>query len=95
MSTAERFLIAMLIVFLLPYLVWRLGRTDHWAPLVVVQIVCGILLGPGVLGAVSPDSYRYIFTPEVMLTLNGRAGIELDVKQAGSMPFRVERNNLI
>ena len=46
MSTAERFLIAMSIIFLLPYLVWRLCRTDHWAPLVAVQIVAGILLGP-------------------------------------------------
>ena len=93
MSTAERFLIAMLIVFLLPYLVWRLGRTDHWAPLVVVQIVCGILLGPGVLGSAAPAAHRFIFTPEVMLALNGLAwwavmlfvflaGIELDLKQA-------------
>ena len=93
MSTAERFLIAMLIVFLLPYAVWRLGRTDHWAPLVVVQIVCGILLGPGVLGAAAPAAHQFIFTPEVMLTLNGLAwwavmlfvflaGIELDLKQA-------------
>ncbi len=93
MSTAERFLIAMLIVFLLPYLVWRLGRTEHWAPLVVVQIVCGILLGPGVLGSAAPQTYHFIFTPDVMLALNGvawwavmlfvfLAGIELDLKAA-------------
>ena len=93
MSTAERFLIAMLIVFLLPYLVWRLGRTEHWAPLVVVQIVCGILLGPGVLGSAAPDCYQFIFTPDVMLALNGvawwavmlflfLAGIELHLKAA-------------
>ena len=36
--------------FTVPWLIWRLGRTDHWAPLVVVQIITGILLGPGVLG---------------------------------------------
>ncbi len=93
MNTAERFLIAMAIVFALPYLVWRLGRTDHWAPLVVVQIICGILLGPGVLGAVAPGWHRTVFAPDVMAALNGLAwwavmlfvflaGIELDLKMA-------------
>ena len=38
MSTSEVFLLAMLIIFCLPYLVWRLGRTDEYAPLVVVKI---------------------------------------------------------
>jgi Kef-type K+ transport system membrane component KefB len=54
-NTTEIFLVAMIIIFAVPYLVWRLGRTDYWAPLVVVQIVTGIVLGPGVLGAVFPD----------------------------------------
>ena len=34
----------MLVACTLPWLVWRLGRVDHWAPLVVVQIVAGIVL---------------------------------------------------
>ena len=50
MGTVEIFLIAMLIILALPWLIWRLGRTDYWAPLVVVQILAGIALGPGVLG---------------------------------------------
>jgi Kef-type K+ transport system membrane component KefB len=93
MNTTEIFLIAMLIIFSLPYLVWRLGRTDYWAPLVVVQIVAGILLGPGVLGAAFPDYYRFVFNPQVITALNGIAwwavmlfvwiaGIELDLRQA-------------
>ena len=49
-GTSERFLIAMSIFFPLPCQMWRLCRTDHWAPLVAVQIVAGILLRPGVLG---------------------------------------------
>jgi flagellar biogenesis protein FliO len=53
MSTVERLLIAMTIIFTLPYLIWRFGRTEYFAPLVVVQIIMGIVLGPGVLGAVS------------------------------------------
>jgi hypothetical protein len=54
MNTTEIFLIAMLIIFTVPYLVWRVFKTDYYAPLVVVQIIGGILLGPGVLGRCSP-----------------------------------------
>ena len=36
MSVAEVFLVAMLIIFTVPYLIWRLARTDYFAPLVVV-----------------------------------------------------------
>ena len=93
MSTTEVFLVAMLIIFTVPYLVWRLGRTDYVAPLVVVQIVTGIVLGPGVLGAAFSDYYRFVFNPPVIQALNGVAwwavmvfvwiaGIELDLKQA-------------
>ncbi len=93
MSTSEIFLIAMLIIFTLPYLVWRIGRTEYYAPLVVVQIIGGILLGPGILGAVFPAYYKFIFNPQVIGALNGIAwwavmlfvwvaGIELDLKQA-------------
>ena len=93
MNTTERFLIAMLVVFTLPWLVWRLGRTERWAPLVVVQIVAGILLGPGVLGATLPEVYGFVFTPAVIQALNGIAwwavmifvfiaGIELDLAAA-------------
>ena len=93
MNTSEIFLLAILIIFTFPYLVWRLGRTDHFAPLVVVQIVGGILLGPGVLGAVFPAYYAFVFDPKVIAALNGLAwwgvmifvfiaGIELDLKEA-------------
>jgi Kef-type K+ transport system membrane component KefB len=93
MSTTEVFLIAMLIIFSVPYLIWRLFRTDYFAPLVVVQTVAGILLGPGILGAVFPEFHAFVFSPPVIQSLNGIAwwavmlfvwiaGIELDLKQA-------------
>jgi Kef-type K+ transport system membrane component KefB len=93
MSTSEVFLLALLIIFTVPYLVWRVARTDYYAPLVVVQIVGGILLGPGVLGAAFPNYYAFVFNPQVVGALNGIAwwavmmfvwiaGIELDVSEA-------------
>ncbi|MDO5609192.1 MAG: cation:proton antiporter [Pseudomonadota bacterium] len=92
-TTTEIFLIAMLIIMALPYFIWRLGRTDYWAPLVVVQIITGIVLGPGVVGKWFPDYYAFVFNPEVVQALNGIAwwavmlfvciaGIELDLKRA-------------
>ena len=89
----ELFLLALIVIFAAPYLVWRFGRTDYWAPLVVVQIVAGILLGPGVLGAIFPAYYATIFTPPVIGALNGIAwwavmlfvfvaGLELDLGEA-------------
>ena len=93
MSATEVFLLAILIIFTLPYAVWRLGRTDYWAPLVVVQIIGGILLGPGILGAIFPEYYAFVFTPVTMGALNGIAwwavmlfvwvaGLELDIGEA-------------
>lgn len=93
MNTTELFLIAMIMIFAIPYAIWRLGRTDYFAPLVVVQIITGVLLGPGILGAVFPDYYSFVFTTPVIQSLNGVAwwgvslfvciaGVELDLKKA-------------
>jgi Kef-type K+ transport system membrane component KefB len=92
-NTTEVFLIAMLIIFSIPWLIWRLCKTDYFAPLVVVQIIAGIVLGPGVLGRWFPEYYGFVFTPVVVQSLNGIAwwavmlfvmiaGVELDLKQA-------------
>ena len=93
LTTVELFLIAMAVIFFVPYALWRLGRTDYWAPLVVVQIVTGILLGPGLFGAAFPELYAAVFKPAVVQSLNGLAwwavslfvfiaGLELDLKSA-------------
>ncbi len=87
------YLLVMLGIFALPWLVWRLARTEDIAPLVVVQIVAGILLGPGIAGALFPALHAQLFQPAVVANLNGLAwwaviiflwlaGIELDLKLA-------------
>jgi Kef-type K+ transport system membrane component KefB len=93
LSTTGMFLIAMGIIFTVPYAIWRFARTDYYAPLVVVQIITGILLGPGVLGKSFPDYYAFVFTDQVVQSLTGIAwwsvmifvwiaGIELDLRKA-------------
>jgi Kef-type K+ transport system membrane component KefB len=93
MTTTEIYLIAMAIIFTVPYLIWRVFRTDYYAPLVVVQIIAGVLLGPGILGKVYPDYYAFVFSAPVVQSLNGVAwwavmvfvwiaGIELDLRKA-------------
>ncbi len=93
MGGPEIFLLAMLIIYSAPYLVWRLCRTEYFAPLVVVQIIGGILLGPGVLGAIFPGYYKFVFSPPTVGMLNGLAqwavmlfvwvaGLELDLRAA-------------
>ena len=93
MNTTEIFLIAMSIIFTVPYLIWRVGKTDYYAPLVVVQILTGILLGPGILGKAFPEYYQFVFSAPVIQSLNGIAwwavmlfvmiaGIELDLSKA-------------
>jgi Kef-type K+ transport system membrane component KefB len=92
-TTVELFLIAMTVIFTVPFLIWRLGRTEYFAPLVVVQIVTGVVLGPGLLGQWWPEGYGFVFTPSVIQALNGLAwwavmlfvflaGLELDLRQA-------------
>jgi Kef-type K+ transport system membrane component KefB len=92
MNTTEIFLLAMLLIFTAPYLLWRFCKTDYFAPLAIVQIIGGIVLGPGVLGAAFPEYHRFVFNPAVVQSLNGIAwwsvmlfvmiaGIELDLKK--------------
>lgn len=93
MSPNEILLVAMTIVFTGPFLLWRLGRTDYYAPLVVVQIIFGILLGPGVAGSAFPGFFAAIFNRDTITALNGIAlwgvmafvfvaGVELDLREA-------------
>jgi len=93
MGFSESFLLALIIIFSVPYLVWRVLRMERCAPLAIVQIVGGVVLGPGILGAAFPAWHQAIFNPQTLLALNGiaswavmlfvfLAGVELDLVDA-------------
>ena len=92
MPTSELFLLTLLLIFALPYLAWRAAGAPLALPLVVVQIVAGILLGPGMAGMVWPELHAALFTPDVLTALSGvawwgvilfvfLAGLELDLRE--------------
>lgn len=93
MSSTESFLLALIIIFSVPYIVWRLLKLDSCAPLAIVQIVGGVVLGPGILGALAPAFHAAVFTPGTITALSGianwavmifvfLAGCELELHEA-------------
>jgi Kef-type K+ transport system membrane component KefB len=94
-TTTENFLASLAIIYTVPWLVWRLCHMDSYAPLAIVQIVGGIVLGPGILGHFAPALHAEIFSSPVIQLLNGiaiwgvmifvfLAGLELDLQEAWS-----------
>jgi Kef-type K+ transport system membrane component KefB len=86
------FLLQTFLVLLLPLLLWLPAR--HLVPLVLVQILCGILLGPTVLGGASPQLYQWLFPAGSITGLSGLsslaivfvatlAGMHLDLEEMG------------
>lgn len=92
MNQSELFILALLIIFAVPILLWRIINKDNFAPLLIIQIITGIVLGPGLVGHWIPDLYSTIFNKSTIDSLNGvawwgvclfifLAGIELNIKQ--------------
>lgn len=93
MSTSELFLIGMVLIYVAPWLIWRVFNLDSFAPLAIIQIIAGVIMGPGILGVVLPLQHAALFNPQVMMAFNGiawwgvmmfvfLAGVELDVAAA-------------
>jgi K+:H+ antiporter len=59
----------------LPYLVWRYFGLRHIAPLAMVQIICGLSLGPSILGRLSPELQQVLFGQTTTSSLSGVAAI--------------------
>ena len=58
-----------------PYLAWRYLGFRHVAPLAVVQIICGLSLGPSILGRISPELQQFLFGSTTTASLAGVSAI--------------------
>lgn len=92
-NPTEIYLFVLLGIFLVPYLVWRFATTDKYAPLPIVQIVLGIVFGPGIFGYFFPNAYSTLFTQDTIKMVSGvatlavvmfvfTAGLEVNLKHA-------------
>lgn len=71
------FLIQALILIGVPFLLWRVGWVQRFAPLVVIQILLGIVLGPTMFGRYFPGSYHELFPAQSLTALSGLASLGL------------------
>jgi Kef-type K+ transport system membrane component KefB len=69
------FLVQALAILVLPVAVWRLLFLRGAVPLVVVQILVGIALGPTLFGRFAPETYHLFFNPATLTPLWGVASI--------------------
>ncbi|MBF0609728.1 MAG: cation:proton antiporter [Magnetococcales bacterium] len=73
MTPVAIFFIQSLLVVSLPYAAWRFGGLRRVMPLVVIQIVLGVLVGPSVLGHLAPDVWQLMFSTASLNGLSGTA----------------------
>lgn len=76
----------MVVIFTAPFALWRLLRTDHFSPLVIVQFIAGIVLGPGVAGRFISGLHE-IITREPFTALLLMAVVSTDL----TVPFAAPR----
>lgn len=58
-----------------PWALWRLAGFHHIAPLAVLQIIVGVLLGPSVFGAIAPAAQAAMFPAESVIRIGAIAQI--------------------
>jgi Kef-type K+ transport system membrane component KefB len=75
MTPSLIFLMQALVIVVLPVAVLRFSRLKGLVPLVVIQIMVGIALGPSVFGRVAPAFYQMFFNPASLASLSGIGSI--------------------
>lgn len=71
LSPAFVFLIQALLLIVGPFALWRAAGVRRVAPMVVVQILFGIALGPSLLGRVAPEVWGILFGGSALAPLTG------------------------
>src|SRR5207302_4577503 len=69
------FIVQALVILVLPAVVWRGMQLRGVIPLVVVQILVGIALGPTLFGRLAPEAFDTVFNPNTLTPLWGVASI--------------------
>jgi Kef-type K+ transport system membrane component KefB len=67
------FLIQTLLVLVVPVVAWHATGLRRLAPLAVVQILTGIVLGPSPLGRLLPETWGPLIAPSALAPLSGVA----------------------
>ena len=65
------FLVQAILLIAVPFLLWRLTGIKRVAPMVVIQILFGVALGPSLLGRAAPDLWQALFAPASLAPLSG------------------------
>jgi Kef-type K+ transport system membrane component KefB len=75
MTPTVTFLVLALAVVALPVVVLRFSGLKGVVPLVVIQIIVGVALGPSVFGRVAPELFRMFINPASLSSVSGIASI--------------------
>ncbi len=65
------FLIQAAVLIGIPYALWQIKAIRSFMPLVVIQVLLGIVLGPSLFGYLAPDLFNQLFAPDSLKVLSG------------------------
>jgi Kef-type K+ transport system membrane component KefB len=75
MTPSSIFLLQAFVIVVVPVVLLRVSGLKGLLPLVVVQIVVGIALGPSVFGKMAPDYFEMFTSPAMLSSLSGLASV--------------------
>ncbi len=75
MTPSSIFLFTAFVIVAAPVILLRVSGLKGTVPLVVVQILVGIALGPSVFGRLAPDTFQIFANPATLSSLSGLATI--------------------
>ena len=64
-----------LVLIVLPFAIWSIPLIRRAMPLVVVQIVAGVALGPSLLGRLAPEAATFLLPPSSLAGLSGLSSL--------------------